>query len=64
MGSCLCMDSETVSAARAPTWERGGTENPKGQKYQGADAAAVVVPVGGVGGGVGGRLKASFLSTN
>ena len=65
MGSCLYMDSETVSAAGAPTWERGGTDIPEGQKYQGGDVAAVVVPVGGAGDAAGGgRLTASFLSTN
>lgn len=60
MRNCLCMDSETVSGVEAPTWEPGGTEIPKGQKYQGGDVAAVVVAVAGVGG----RLTASFLSTN
>jgi hypothetical protein len=60
MKSCLRMDTETVSGVGAPTWERGGTEIPKGQKYQGGDVAAVVVAVDGVGG----RLTASFLSTN
>jgi len=57
MGSCLRMDSETVSEVRAPTWVRGGTGIPKGQRYQGGGVAAVVVAAGG-------RLIASFLSTN
>lgn len=51
MGSCLRMDSETVSAAGALTWERGSAEmSPRGQKFQDDDAAAVIVAVGGVGG--------------
>jgi len=57
MGSCLRMNSETVYEVRAPTWVRGGTEIPKGQKYQGGDVAAVVVAVGG-------HLIALFLSMN
>lgn len=55
MRSCLCMDSEMVSGVGGPTWERGGNEIPRDQGYQGG--------VGDVG-DVGGRLTASFLSTN